>query len=149
MDRNLPILLVEDDEDYALILQSAMKAIGWRNPIRIVHNGKEAVQYLNGEGKYSDREAWPFPSVMFVDVKMPLANGFEVLRWMRNHPECSVVPTMMLSTSDDEKDVRLASELGASAYVMKPADTDDLKGMLQAAYDFWVRCAKPTAPNGK
>ena len=143
MDRNLPILLAEDCEDYALILQSAMTVIGWRNPFRIVHNGKEAIEYLSGEGKYSDREAWPFPSVMFVDIKMPQADGFDVLRWMRDHPESAVLPVIMLSSSDDEKDVNLAYELGANGYFVKPAFVSDLKGMLDAAYEFWARCSKP------
>ena len=143
MDRNLPILLAEDSEDYALILQSAMKSIGWTNPIRIVRNGKDAIEYLSGEGKYSDREAWPFPSVMFIDIKMPQADGFDVLRWMRNHPECAVLPMIMLSSSDDEGDVRLAYELGANGYFVKPALVRDLKAMLNAAYDFWAFCSKP------
>jgi len=143
MDRNLTILLAEDNEDYALILQAAMKSIGWINPIRIVHNGQEAINYLRGEGKYGDREAWPFPSVMFVDIKMPLVDGFEVLRWVRQHPECSVLPTMMLSSSDDDKDVRLAYELGASGYFVKPATMEDLQAILKAAYEFWAWCTKP------
>ena len=149
MDRQLTILLAEDNEDYAFILQNTMTTLGWKNPIRIVHNGKEAMEYLSGEGKYSDREAWPFPSVMFVDIKMPQADGFDVLRWMRNHPECAVPPMIMLSSSDDEGDVRLAYELGANGYFVKPALVSDLKVMLQAAYDFWSQCSKPKARNGK
>jgi CheY-like chemotaxis protein len=149
MDRNLTILLAEDSEDYALILQSAMKSIGWTNPTRIVNNGKEVIKYLGGDGQYADREAWPFPSVMFVDIKMPLADGFDVLRWMRSHPERSVLPTIMLSSSDEEGDVELAYELGANGYFVKPPQLDDLKAMLRSAYDFWARCAKPKAHNGK
>jgi CheY-like chemotaxis protein len=143
VDRHLTILIAEDSEDYALILQSMIKALGWKNPIRMVHDGKEAINYLSGDGQYADREAYPLPSVMFIDIKMPQANGFDVLRWIRDHPERSVVPTIMLSSSDDERDVRLAYELGASAYAVKPADTNDLKAMLQAAYNFWEWCEKP------
>ncbi len=149
MDRQLPILLAEDNEDYALILRTAMATLGWKNPIRIVNNGKEAIEYLSGEGKYSEREAWPFPSVMFVDIKMPQADGFDVLRWMRNHPERAVLPIIVLSSSDDEEDVKLAYELGANGYFVKPALVSELKVMLQAAYDFWARCSKPKAHNGK
>ena len=86
---------------------------------------------------------------MFIDIKMPGADGFDVLRWMRDHSECPVLPTMMLSSSDYERDVRLAYELGARAYMVKPADLDDLKEMLQAAYNFWEWCEKPKARNGK
>jgi CheY-like chemotaxis protein len=140
---NLAILVAEDDDDYALILETAMKALGWQNPIRMVSSGTEAIDYLLGEGKYADRTAFPFPSIMFVDVKMPGVSGFDVLRWMRQHPQCSGLPTMMLSSSDDNKDTRLAYELGANAYFVKPADISDLKAMLKAAYEFWALCAKP------
>jgi len=149
MDRQLPILLAEDNEDYALILENAMTSLGWKNPIRIVHDGKEVIKYLSGEGKYSDREAWPFPSVLFLDIKMPQADGFEVLRWMRDHPKCSVLPTMMFSTSDEERDVQLAYDLGANGYFVKPALVSELKAILQTAYEFWARCVKPKARSGK
>ena len=143
MDRNLTILIAEDNEDYALILQHAIKSNGWANPVRILRHGKEVIQYLSGEGEYADRARHPFPSVMFLDVKMPLASGFDVLQWMRGHPACSVLPTMMLSSSEDEKDVRLAFELGANAYFVKPATLNELKKMLQAIYDFWSWSLKP------
>ena len=143
VDRNLTILIAEDNEDYALILQHAIKANGWTNPVRILPNGSEVIRYLSGEGEYADRESCPFPSVMFLDVKMPGATGFDVLRWVREHPECSVLPTMMLSSSDDEGDVKLAYELGANGYFVKPAALNDLRHMLQAIYGFWQWTLKP------
>jgi len=143
MDRNLTILLAEDDENYALILKKAIDANGWKNPVQIVPNGQEAINYLKGEGKYADRDTYAFPSVMFLDVKMPKASGLDVLRWVKEHPQCSVLPTMMLSSSDEEKDVKLAYELGANAYFIKPLHFEELKRMLQAAYDFWQLSVKP------
>lgn len=143
VDRNLTILVAEDDENYALILESTIKSLGWKNPVRIVPNGKEVIRYLSGDGRYSDRRAFPFPSVMFVDIKMPQADGFDVLRWVRKHPDCSVLPTMMLSSSDDDKDVTLAYRLGANGYFVKPAEISDLKSILVAAYEFWAWCTKP------
>ena len=143
MDRRLTILIAEDDEGYALLLKKAMEANGWMNPVRRVSNGDEVIQYLSGEGKYADRSAYPFPSVMFLDIKMPGMGGLDVLYWIKEHSSCSVLPTMMLSSSDDDKDVELAYELGANAYFMKPTTFVDLKRMLQAAYDFWAWCVKP------
>jgi CheY-like chemotaxis protein len=147
VDRNLTILVAEDNEDYALILQHAIQANGWTNPVRILPNGSEVIRYLSGEGEYADRESYPFPSVMFLDVKMPGATGFDVLRWVREHPECSVLPTMMLSSSDDEGDVKLAYELGANGYFVKPAALNDLKHMLQAIYGFCQWTLKPKVPS--
>jgi len=143
MDRNLTILLAEDNEDYALILKKAIEVNGWKNPVQIVPNGQEAINYLKGEGKYADRSAYAFPSVLFLDVKMPKATGIDVLRWMRDHPECSVFPTMMLSSSDEQRDVKLSYELGANAYFVKPPGFADLTRMLQVAYDFWHLSVRP------
>ena len=85
---------------------------------------------------------------MFIDIKMPRATGFDVLRWVRKHPECSVLPTMIVSTSDHEADIKLAYQLGANGYFVKPGSFDDLKAMLRAAYEFWAWCAKPPVPKG-
>jgi CheY-like chemotaxis protein len=146
VDRNLTILIAEDNEDYALILQHAIKANGWANPVRILPNGGEVIRYLSGEGEYADRASCPFPSVMFLDVKMPSTTGFDVLQWARGRPDCSVLPTMMLTSSEDEKDVRLAFELGANAYFVKPATLNELKEMLQTIYAFWTWSSKPGLP---
>ncbi len=148
MDRNLTILIAEDNEDYAVVLQHAIKANGWTNPVRILPDGGEVIRYLCGEGEYADRAIHPFPSVMFLDVKMPGATGFDVLRWVKEHPECSVLPTLMLSSSDEEGDVKLAYELGANGYFMKPATLNDLRKMLQAIYDFWAWSLKPRVSGG-
>jgi CheY-like chemotaxis protein len=146
MDRNLTILLAEDNEDYALILKRAMAANGWKNPVQIVPDGNEAINYLSGEGKYADRDTYAFPYVMFLDIKMPKATGLDVLRWVKEHPKCSVLPTMMLSSSDEQRDVKLAYELGANAYFIKPGGFDDLKRLLRVAYDFWELTVRPTKP---
>jgi DNA-binding response OmpR family regulator len=148
MNRNLTILIAEDDEDYGAIVQAAIKSSGWLNPIRILPNGEQVIKYLGGEGEYADRTANPFPSVMFLDVKMPGVNGFDVLRWTRDHPECSVQPTLMLSSSDDPKDIKLAYELGAHGFFLKPAKLSDLKSMLQAIYGFCTWSLKPMVGSG-
>jgi len=93
VDRNLTILLAEDDGNYALRLKGALKANGWKNPIQIVSNGREAIKYLQGEDKYADRTTYGFPSVMFLDIKMPRGTGFDVLLWVKGHPLFSVLPT--------------------------------------------------------
>ena len=78
MDRNLTILIAEDDESYALLIKKALRDIGLKNPVRMLPDGHEVIEYLKGEGEYSDRSANPFPSVMFLDIKMPGTNGFDV-----------------------------------------------------------------------
>jgi CheY-like chemotaxis protein len=143
MDRDLTILIAEDDEDYAILLEKALRQTGRTNPVHVIANGDEAIKYLEGRGKYEDRNVFAFPAVAFLDVKMPGTSGFDVLRWMQTSPHRRVTPTMVLSSLMLEKDVGLAYELGANAYLEKPSQFEDLKTMLNDAYRFWAWCVKP------
>ena len=124
----------------------AFRAIGKEYPVLLVEDGDAAIEYLRGSGKYEDRSAFPFPNVLFVDLKMPKVSGFDVLRWLKEHPDCAVMPTMVFSSSSTPEDVKLAYELGANGYFMKPAAFDDLKAMLRSALEFWGWCCKPVLP---
>jgi len=147
LDRNLTILIAEDDDNYQVILEKGLRDIGIKNPVRTARNGQEVIEYLKGFGEYGNREANPFPSVMFLDLKMPRASGLDVLRWMREHPECAVTPTMILSSSSLEKDVQAAYALGAHGYFVKPHTLDELKALLRAAYEFWRFSVRPPVPS--
>ena len=146
MDRNLTILIAEDSEDDALFLERAFRKIGMKNAVQILTDGQEVLHYLRGSGKYEDRHEFPFPSVLFTDIKMPRVNGFEVLEWFRDHPECKVIPTIVFSSSAQPEDVEQAYKLGANAYFVKPTSLAELEDMLRYAYEFWARCAKPRVP---
>ena len=146
MDRNLTILIAEDDEDYQFILERAIRDVGIANPLRMLRDGQQVIDYLAGSGDYANREANPFPSVMFLDLKMPGLNGLDVLRWIRNHPEHGVIPTMMLSSADLDRDVKVAYDLGAHAFFVKPPTLEELQQLLRYAYDFWRIAQKPPLP---
>jgi CheY-like chemotaxis protein len=138
---SLTILLVEDDEDDAILLQNAFEREGIK---RIVRNGVQCIQYLEGEGDYADRESSPFPNVIFTDLKMPVMDGFDVLRWLRDHSRSFFVPAMVLTSSSDYGDIEKAYRLGANAYLVKPNSLPDLQKFIRTAHDFWKNCAKPT-----
>src|SRR5678815_3906678 len=122
----LTVLLAEDNEDDAHLVQLAMTRASIRQPMQHVCDGVEVVEYLCAKGRYADREKFPFPRVLITDLKMPRMNGFEVLEWLSRHPECSVIPSVVLSASAHEADVDQAYSLGASAYFRKPATLDEL-----------------------
>jgi two-component system, response regulator len=143
VDHNRTILIAEDDENYAMLMKRALQQTGRTDTVHQVPNGREAIDYLVGKGKYADREAFPFPGVLFLDLKMPGLGGFDVLRWMQENPACRVTPTLVLSSSVLERDVELSYALGAHAYLGKPATVTELKRMLGDAYSFWAWCAKP------
>jgi CheY-like chemotaxis protein len=146
MNRNLTILIAEDNEDDARLLQMAIRSLGINNPVLLLDDGAKIIDYLKGRGEYQDRKAFPFPSVLFLDLKLPRISGFEVLRWLKEHPKCSIIPVTIFSSSGVEADIQKAYELGANAYFVKPATFEDLKRMLQSAFEFWSWCAKPAVP---
>jgi CheY-like chemotaxis protein len=137
------ILIAEDDSNDAFLLQRILKKVGILNPVQIVEDGEKAINYLRGEGKYSDRTVYPFPGVIITDLKMPKVDGFEVLKWLKSHPECGVIPVVVLSASAIESDIVRAYQLHANCYLQKPATQEEFTRMLQLLFDFWHVCKIP------
>src|SRR3954470_22161316 len=105
------VLVAEDNPDDALLLRRAIDRAGIRARIKIVGDGEEMLLYLQGLGAYTDRANNPLPALMILDIKMPRKTGLEVLEWLVSHPQFSVVPTVVLSSSSVEKDIRRAYNL--------------------------------------
>jgi CheY-like chemotaxis protein len=114
-------LLVEDNEDDAFFMQRAFRNAGLRNPLQIVTDGEQAIEYLAGQNGFADRKKYPLPDMIFLDLKMPGLNGFDVLRWIRKNKK-SDVRVAMLTSSPEEIDRKKARELGADCYLLKPPD---------------------------
>lgn len=146
MDEPLTILLAEDDENDILLVTQALKKIGFTESVYICRDGEEATLYLEGGGRYSDRRLFPFPSIIITDLKMPRKGGMEILQWLKDHPECHVIPVIILSASNEPNDIRDAYRAGANCYLKKPSTFDQLQQLLKATFDFWSVCEKPEAP---
>ena len=119
---NAVILVAEDDEDDALILSRTCRKAGLHIRLHFVENGTQAIDYLDGYGKYGDREQFPKPDVLILDLKMPRSDGFDVLAWLRNSPDVPQIPVVILTDSSLPKDKVMAHQLGASRYYVKDAD---------------------------
>ena len=144
----LPILIAEDDEDEALLLGHALKAIGVANPVLMVDNGEHVIAYLKGEGQFADRATFPLPAVLITDLKMPAVGGFELLEWLRHHPHFAIIPTLVFSNSAEPQDVQRAYALGANAYLVKPPEMEQLEALMRTTFEFWALCARvPLAPD--
>ena len=143
MDPSLQVLLAEDNSDDALLMQRAFKRNGLMRPPHIVQDGALAIEYFLGENIYADRVAYPFPSIVILDLKMPRVGGFEVLEWLLNHPDYRVIPTIIWTSSSDTRDVKHAFCLGANAYLCKPTSFDAFVGMVGRMVAFWDDCLKP------
>jgi CheY-like chemotaxis protein len=125
-------LVVEDNEDDVFALRWALKKAKIRNPLQVVVDGREALDYFKGLGKFADRETHPLPCLVFLDLKLPYVNGFEVLEWVREQPEFSALAVVILSGSDEARDHERANGLNASFYLVKPATPDELSDLLKA-----------------
>ena len=137
------VLLAEDNHDDAFLMQRAFKAHGLMRPPHIVDNGGDAIAYIAGERIYSDRIAYPFPNLVILDLKMPRVDGFQVLEWLRDHPDFRIIPTVVWSSSPDQRDVKHAYCLGANGYLCKPTDFPKFKAMLGRLLAHWDDCLKP------
>jgi CheY-like chemotaxis protein len=137
------ILLVEDDEADANLFMQAMKKANLSHPIQRVSDGTEAIEYLEGHGKYTDRLAFPFPSIAVVDLKMPRMSGLQLLAWIRDHNRYRTLPTIVVSGSSQHSDVVKAYELGANSYIAKPSSFDDLVKTVQVMQNYWSTALLP------
>ena len=142
-DSNYTILLVDDDENDVLLTRMAFEKNGIHNPIQWARDGLEAIAYLNGEGEFSNRRSYPFPEVLILDLKMPRMTGLELLSWIRDHPEYKVIPSIIMTSSKLEADIKQAYSLGANTYMIKPPSLEDLAKMVKSAHEYWALSAKP------
>lgn len=143
MDPSLNVLLAEDNRDDALLMQRAFHQCGLLRPPHIVTDGAEAIDYLAGAEPFTDRAHHPFPNLIILDLKMPRVSGFEVLEWLRAHPDYQVIPTIVWSSSSDFRDVKRAYCLGANGYLCKPTDFAEFKRMVVNLFTYWDDCLKP------
>jgi DNA-binding response OmpR family regulator len=120
------ILLVENNEDDLTLFRYAFQQAGIKRTLLTVSDGDEAIQYLRGDDEYSDREKFPFPSLLMLDWRLPTVSGYEVLLWLRTSGLLKILPVAVLSGSDYSKDIKDAYELGANSYIVKPSGLDEL-----------------------
>src|SRR2546423_3238533 len=133
------ILLVEDLEDDILLIRRAFAAAKLRNPLQIVRDGEEAMAYLLGTAKYSNRDEYPLPDLVLLDLKMPRMDGFGLLRWIRNQPEFKAMCVIVLTSSEDIYDVNRAYELGANSFLVKPLEFINYPSILHTLQSFWLK----------
>ena|SRR5207248_1415462 len=132
------ILLVEDDEADILLLRRAFRNARIANYLVEVRDGQAAIQYLSGEGPYSDRTRYPIPFLILLDLRLPKLSGFEVLAWIREQPELVDLIIVVLTGSDRVPDVSKAHELGANSYLVKPGTFDELVEMVKRINGRWL-----------
>lgn len=131
------VLYVEDDPNDRLFVERAFKKAGIPIELHAVASGEEAVSYLSAGGAYSDRERFPAPVFVLLDLKLTGMSGFDILEWARKQAESKLLPIAILTSSREGADVKRAYEAGATTYFVKPADTEDLHALIKTLAGYW------------
>ena len=131
------ILLVEDDENDVLVMKMALEKVGLTSPMRVTRDGRETQDYLSGSGIFADRQEYPLPYLILLDLKLPRVMGMEVLKWIRERPEFDSTIVLILSSSSMPEDIQDAYRLHANGYLVKPYTLERLELMTKAVKEFW------------
>ena len=132
-----PVLYVEDDENDVFFMQKVWKALALPNPLEIVRDGKEAIDYFSDPAQPANL------SLMLLDLNLPGRPGLDVLKWIRQQPGLCTLPILVLTSSSHARDVHSAYRLGANAYLLKPPQARDLNDLVQGISDFWLQRNQP------
>ena len=143
----LTILLVEDNPDDEVLTVRELQKQHIVNEIIAVRDGVEALEYLFGTGQYAGRDATDCPTVVLLDLKLPKVGGFEVLRRIRSDDQTKYIPVVVLTSSDDPRDIVESYRLGANSYVRKPVNFEQFQEAVHNIQLYWLLLNEP--PSGK
>jgi CheY-like chemotaxis protein len=136
------ILLVEDLEDDIILIRKAFAKANLSNPLHAVKGGEQAIAYLRGEIPFTNRKEYPLPDLILLDLKMPGIDGFETLRWIRSQPDLRGIPVIVLTTSEDLRDVNKAYAAGANSFLLKPFDFNNSVELARLLHDYWLKFSR-------
>ena len=138
MTRAAAILLVEDNAMDVELILDAFREARLGNKIQVARNGTEALEYVFGQGKYADREQYPLPDIVLLDLKMPGIDGHEILKRIKGADKLKRLPVIILTSSRDEGDRAMSYDNGANSYLVKPVSFDDFLKVVQQVSDYWL-----------
>lgn len=130
--------MVDDNADDRFLLRRAFLKAGVINPILEAKSGREAIAYLNGEGEYADRDKFPLPSILLLDLHMPGTDGFGVLQWVRDKFTTGSLLIVVLSRLDEIKSINRAYALGANSFLTKPGNPEEVDALIKSFHDYWM-----------
>jgi CheY-like chemotaxis protein len=142
MSNQQPVLYVEDDDNDAFLMQRAFRLLSIGNPLRILSDGKTAIDYLSGAPATAAESP---PCLVVLDLSMPGKNGLDVLKWIRNDSKQTDLPVIVLTSSNQESDIHRAFQLKANGFITKPGDSTKLLNIVKAINEYWLSESKPAA----
>ena len=137
------ILLVEDNPQDEILTMRALKKINLANRIDVVRDGQQALDYIFREGEFADREGPDLPTVVLLDINLPRVSGLEVLERLRADPRTRLLPIVLLTSSDEERDRLRGYQNGANSFVRKPLDAGDFIETVSRLGVYWLAVNRP------
>jgi CheY-like chemotaxis protein len=137
-----PVLYAEDEENDVFLMQRAFQKACVANPLQIVTDGAEAMRYLQGAGEFGNRQRFPQPCLLLLDLNLPRQSGLEVLKWVREQPGFKTLAVVILTSSSQDRDIGSAYALGANGYLVKPPSSEKLIELVVSLRD---ACLLPEA----
>jgi CheY-like chemotaxis protein len=132
------VLYVEDEESDALFMKLAFEGKGLAGMLQVAPDGRAAIDYLSGTGAYNDRQKYPAPELVLLDLNLPRVSGFQLLEWIRNNPGYTQTPVVVFSSSTREDDQVRAKEMGADAFVAKPSSGFKFGEVVEGLQRKWL-----------
>jgi CheY-like chemotaxis protein len=141
--------LAEDNPLDVELVRRAFRENNALNPVHAVGDGDQAIQYLAGEGQYADRAVHPFPALFLLDLKMPVKDGLEVLRWLHDHPDIpGKLPVVVLSSAELPTETQMAYAMDIQACIVKPLSYAELREKVRILKEYWLDYEAETAREG-
>ncbi len=140
------ILLVEDNPKDVELTLHALKMYHLTNPIQVVRDGAEALEFLFCTGAYSDRQIKDGPKVVLLDLKLPKVNGLEVLEKIKADPRTRALPVVVLTSSREDRDIAQCYKLGVNSYIIKPVDFEQFAEAVRTLGLYWLLLNQPPGP---
>jgi len=133
------ILLAEDTEDDIVITREAFKTVKIKNNLYVVRDGQEALDFIYHEGKYKDKQKYPRPDLIILDINMPKMDGFQVLEDIKQNCKYSMIPVIMLTSSKNEDDIARSYRSQAASYIHKPVDYEEFVKLIDTFMVYWAQ----------
>jgi CheY-like chemotaxis protein len=148
MNHNQTIALVEDNDDDVFAMKRALVRARIINPLEVLTDGQIALNYLVGKNSFANRDIHPLPFIIFLDLKLPFVDGFEILEWIRTDASLGKLPVVVLTSSPESRDYARAYALGARSYLVKPPTAEVIRDVIDSLGSFWMgRTSASPVPN--
>ena len=145
-DESAEILLVEDSPDDVEFFAHTFNKAGLAARLRVIPDGAEALEYILCTGRHAGRNPASRPKVIILDLKLPKVDGLEVLRRLKADPRARAIPVVILSSSQEERDLIESYEIGVNSYIVKPMNFDEFGRSVRMLGQYWLQFNQPSKP---